>query len=118
MTCGVDGATLRISARVGAAMTSGGMVVGLGLAGRDGIALALRRHALDDLAVDGRGQARGEEARVVLGDRVDHVDDDLDDRLLAGAELRLRVLRGDDDHVGRVRPETRLGRSPILASPR
>ena len=113
MTFGVDGDTLRISARVGAAMTSGGIVVGFGLARRHGIALALRRHPFDDLAVDGRGEARGQEARVVLGDRVYHVDDDLDDRLLAGAELRIRVLRGDDDNVGRVRTETRLGRSPI-----
>ena len=85
---------LSTSARVGAAMTSGGMAAASGSPGGDRIALALGGRPPDDLAVDCRRKARCEEPRVVRGDRVDDVDQDLDHRLLPGAELRPRRRSG------------------------
>ena len=57
-----------------------------------------------------------EEARVVLLDRVGLIDEDLDDRMLAGSECRFRVRRGDDDDVDLAREQPSLGRGPVAGN--
>ena len=102
---GVDGATLMRSALVGDATSSGETCFQARVAIREGQGFAFGRHLGDDLAVDGTRQTRGQEARVVRFDRVDHVDDHLDRGLLAGFELGGRVIGRHDDDVGFARPE-------------
>ncbi len=87
---------------------------GVRLAGGDRVALALRRRPLDDRPIDGTRQTRGEEAGIVDRDRVDGIDLDLDDRLLAGIERGVGVFGGDDQHIGLAVREAGLTGRPIL----
>ena len=86
---------------------------GAGIGGRD-VALGLLDRLADDRLVDGVRQVRGEEPGVVRAERVDGVDLHADDRLLAGPELRFRVGRGDDHHVGAAVGEPGLGGRRVI----
>ena len=79
--------------------------------GRD--ALALLGGLAEDLPVDRAGQVAGEEPGVVGLDRVDHVDPDVEHRLLAGAERGCRVLRRDDHDVQATGGERLVEAGPV-----
>ena len=86
----------------------------LGIPGLEGIALPLLHGPLDDLLVHGVGERRAEDRGVVLRDRVDLIDHDLDRGSLASAERPFRIIRCHNDQVDLTGLQSRLGLGPIL----